>query len=186
MTERSNKTPQGPSISSSLHHETLALHTSGIADTGPTKKYEEKPVVGDLPRFRSSPMDFLREVGLYVSGVGWRSFDTYVGQPIFYPGFTEKMKKALKGNPMLHKKIEYLADRQVQREVKEGLIDNRASDHLGVSKARAIAICSSLNEAVDRMIDNMICKMESKIFIRGAYYLASQLITRAYHQGTSS
>ncbi|KJF60279.1 acyltransferase [Coccidioides immitis RS] len=33
------------------------------------------------------------------------------------------------------------------------------------------------------MIDNMICKMESKTFIRGAYYLCTQLLTRAYHQG---
>lgn len=29
----------------------------------------------------------------------------------------------------------------------------------------------------------MICKMESRYFIRGAYYLATQLLTRAYHQG---
>lgn len=29
----------------------------------------------------------------------------------------------------------------------------------------------------------MICKMDSKYFIRGAYYFATQLLTRAYHQG---
>jgi hypothetical protein len=32
-------------------------------------------------------------------------------------------------------------------------------------------------------VDNMICKMENKTFIRGAYYFATQLLTRAYHQG---
>ena len=29
----------------------------------------------------------------------------------------------------------------------------------------------------------MICKFESKTFIRGAYYLVTQLLLRAYHQG---
>jgi len=29
----------------------------------------------------------------------------------------------------------------------------------------------------------MICKMESKRFIRGASYMCTQLLTRAYHQG---
>ena len=38
-------------------------------------------------------------------------------------------------------------------------------------------------EVADKLTDNMICKFESKAFIRGAYYLITQLLTRAYHQG---
>lgn len=35
----------------------------------------------------------------------------------------------------------------------------------------------------EKLTDNMICKFESKPFIRGAYYLVTQLTLRAYHQG---
>lgn len=41
----------------------------------------------------------------------------------------------------------------------------------------------SLMQVSEGWTDSMICKMESKGFIRGAYYFATQLLTRAYHQG---
>jgi hypothetical protein len=43
----------------------------------------------------------------------------------------------------------------------------------------------SLQELCEKWTSDMICKMESKSFIRGAYYLCTQLLTRAYHQGMS-
>jgi glycerol-3-phosphate O-acyltransferase len=40
-----------------------------------------------------------------------------------------------------------------------------------------------LSSVAEEWTDGMICKMDSKYFIRGAYYFATQLLTRAYHQG---
>jgi hypothetical protein len=48
---------------------------------------------------------------------------------------------------------------------------------------RRVQIEESLMEVADTLTENMICKMESKSFIRGAYYMTTQLLTRAYHQG---
>jgi hypothetical protein len=51
---------------------------------------------------------------------------------------------------------------------------------------RKMVIEQSLNELCEKLTGDMICKMESKPFIRSAYYLCTQLLTRAYHQGTIS
>ncbi|KAF2747840.1 glycerol-3-phosphate acyltransferas-like protein [Sporormia fimetaria CBS 119925] len=149
--------------------------------------YNESPkegLINGMARFRSAPLDFFREVSLYVSGTGWRSYDEIVGQPIFYSGFSEKMKSRVLSSPILVSKIRELADKRVEVELRDGLLGN--GDAVGQkdrATKRRVQIEESLVEVADTWTDNMICKMESKSFIRGAYYLATQLLTRAYHQG---
>ena len=157
---------------------------------------DESAVVSHATRFRQSPWDFFREISLHVSGTGWRSYDNFIGQPIFYNGFSDKMKAAVLSSPLLQEKIRYLADRKVKSEEEQGALQQKAGKRDGdmdgildkgvrkevVEKRRAL-VESSLQEVAEKLIDNMICKMESKRFIRGAYYFAIQLLTRAYHQG---
>ena len=159
---------------------------------------DESAVVSHAARFRQSPWDFFREIGLHVSGTGWRSYDNFIGQPIFYNGFSERMKAAVLSSPLLQEKIRYLADRRVKGEEEQGLLQQGAGKRVGdwnedgsqvggIGKEfvgeRRVSVESSLQKVAEKLIDNMICKMESKRFIRGAYYLAIQLLTRAYHQG---
>ena len=137
-------------------------------------------------RFREAPFDALREFRLHISGEGWRSYDTIVGQPIFYNGFSERMKRMVVGSPLLQAKIEELAHRRVQTEEAEGRFVNDAGTGSALydkKRAREQEIQKQLTEVAELWTDQMICKMESKRFIRGAYYLATQLLTRAYHQG---
>ena len=153
--------------------------------------YNESPdrgLINSYARFRSSPLDFIREVSLQFSGTGWRSFDDHVGQPEFYSGFSEDMKTRVLNNPMLVAKVQELAERRVEVEAKEGLLGIEAQNGGGVGEKdrkakRKTQIEESLIEVSETWTDGMICKMESKNFIRGAYYLATQLLTRAYHQG---
>ena len=135
-----------------------------------------------MARFRESPLDFLREVSLHVSGQGWRAYDDVLGQPIFYHGFSEKMRNNVLQTPMLRSRIEELAQRRVEVEEEQGLLGT-AGTTARKRKKRQEEIGESLQEVALRMTDAMICKMESKRFIRGAYYLCTQLLTRAYHQG---
>lgn len=133
-------------------------------------------------------MDFLKELNLYVQGSGWRSYDNIIGQPIFYNGFSENMKSAVMDTPLLTKKIEELARKRLDVEIAEGLLggEGKVEDGLHYDKRRARRrdeIEGSLREVAYKLTDEMICKMESKPFIRGAYYLVTQLLTRAYHQG---
>ena len=144
----------------------------------------ERPLMEHMARFRESPLDFLREVSLHVSGTGWRAYDDVIGQPIFYPGFTENMKTAVMATPMLRRKIKELAERRVVVEEEQGLLGDGAEIAPRREKRRE-EIEASLKEVAWDWTDAMICKFESRRFIRGAYYLCAELLTRAYHQGRS-
>lgn len=126
---------------------------------------------------------FLREVSLYVSGQGWRAYDRVIGQPVFYPGFSENMTSMVLSAPLLQQRITQLAEHRVTVEEREGMLPKDGKDYLIKRAQRLNAIETGLQQLAEKMIDDMICKMESKTFIRGAYYLATQLLTRAYHQG---
>jgi len=126
---------------------------------------------------------FLREVSLHVSGTGWRAYDNFIGQPIFYNGFSESMTQAVLATPILQKRITELAEKRVAVEEKEGLLNKDDPLYAGKRTQRKMVIEQSLQELSEKWTGEMICKMESKPFIRGAYYMCTQLLTRAYHQG---
>lgn len=143
----------------------------------------ERKLVKDLGRFRENPLEFLRGLSLFVSGSGWRAYDHYIGQPIFYSGFSEKMTSDIMSNSLLVAKINELAENRAKTEEEEGLLNTLEGLDDRIRENRKNELSSHLRELVEKIISNMICKMESKAFIRGAYYFTTQLLTRAYHQG---
>lgn len=126
---------------------------------------------------------FLREVSLYVSGTGWRAYDNIIGQPIYYSGFTENMKNLVLSAPVLQARISELAERRLAVEERDGLLNRDDEDFAAKRSQRRAAVVAGLQEVAEKLTDGMITKFESKTFIRGAYYLVSQLLLRAYHQG---
>lgn len=126
---------------------------------------------------------FLREVSLHVSGTGWRSYTNPIGQPVFYSGFSENMIAAVMSTPLLQQRISELAEKRIAVEVKEGLLNKEDKMFASKKAARRAAVEQSLQEVAAKLTDEMICKMESNLFIRGAYYMCTELLTRAYHQG---
>jgi len=118
-----------------------------------------------------------------MSGSGWRAYDSPIGQPVFYKGYTERMKSAVLSAPLLQQKITELAEAMVAREEKEGWFRSDDKEYRSKRERRHSQLEGQLREVADIWTDRMVCKMESKRFIRGAYYLCSQLLTRAYHQG---
>ena len=162
----------------------VTIHPSSYVEP-PTSHGEghEKNLVEHMARFRESPLEFLREVSLHVSGTGWRAYDEVLGQPIFYSGFSENMKAAVLKTPMLRRRIEDLAQKRVEVEEGWGLFSRDEKDRTRSKTRRKTEIETSLQEVALELTDGMICKMESKRFIRGAYYLCTQLLTRAYDQG---
>jgi hypothetical protein len=131
----------------------------------------------------SNTSRFLREVSLHVSGTGWRAYDHFIGQPIFYPGFSENMIASVLSTPILQSRITELAERRIEKEEKEGLLNKDDPLYKAKRSQRKSNIEQSLQELCEKLTGDMICKMESRPFIRGAYYLCTQLLTRAYHQG---
>jgi len=122
-------------------------------------------------------------VSLHVSGTGWRAYDNFIGQPIFYPGFSEKMIADVLATPILQERIGELAEKRLDVEEKDGLLKKDDPFYTAKRAHRKTVIEQGLQELSEKLTGDMICKMESKPFIRSAYYLCSQLLTRAYHQG---
>ncbi|KAI9821796.1 MAG: hypothetical protein M1827_002377 [Pycnora praestabilis] len=162
----------------------VTLHPAGFIEP-PRREDEshERNLVEHMARFRESPLDFLHEVSLHISGSGWRAYDDFIGQPIFYSGFTDNMKAAVMSTPMLQGKIEELAGKRLEVEKQQGLLNPNDKMYAVRRADRRSKIEDSLREVAERLTDGMICKFESKSFIRGAYYMCTQLLTRAYHQG---
>ena len=161
----------------------ITIHRSGyVKPPSPQDGTPEQNLVEHMARFRESPLDFLREVSLHVSGAGWRAYDNPIGQPIYYTGFTEHMKAMVLRTPMLRRRIEDLATKRAEVEEEEGLL-GEAEERVRKFLQRKEDIRMSLQEVATDLTDRMIFKPESKRFIRGAYYICTQLLTRAYHQG---
>ncbi|KAF9894700.1 hypothetical protein FE257_006590 [Aspergillus nanangensis] len=102
----------------------LTLHPSGFTG-GPEPQDDqimERNLVQHMSRFRQNPFEFLREVTLHMSGSGWRAYDGPLGQPIFYNGFTERMKANVVASPLLQNKVEELAERSLNSEEAQGLL----------------------------------------------------------------
>ncbi|PHH72624.1 hypothetical protein CDD80_4404 [Ophiocordyceps camponoti-rufipedis] len=160
----------------------ITLQPSGFVETQGSVEGREEALMNQFASFRAEPLQFLREVSLYVSGQGWRAYDRVVGQPVFYPGFTERMKSSVMSAPLLQRRISELAEDRVAVEDKEGFFRNDKDHNIKRAQRRAV-LENGLQEVAEKLTDDMICKMESKTFIRGAYYFVTQLLTRAYHQG---
>ena len=120
---------------------------------------------------------------MYVSGTGWRAYDNIIGQPMFYPGFSENMKNMILSAPLLQSHIADLSEKRVVVEERDGLLRKDDEGYPLRRMRRREEIEAGLQQVADKLADNMICKFESKAFIRGAYYLCTQLTLRAYHQG---
>ncbi|KAK8043051.1 glycerol-3-phosphate acyltransferase [Apiospora phragmitis] len=126
-----------------------------------------------MARFRSEPLQFLREVSLYVSGTGWRAYDKVIGQPIFYSGFSEQMKNAVVSAPLLQDRIRQLADLRLEVEEKDGWLRKDDPDFAVKKAHRRTVIHQGLQEVADKLTNDMICKFESKTFIRGGILLGN-------------
>ena len=160
----------------------VALHPVGYDAPAVKDGDRERNLVEHMARFRESPLDFLHKVSLHVSGTGWRSYDDFIGQPIFYRGFSENMKSTVMQTPMLKKKISQLAEQRVEVEDRQGLLGDN-THKMGNKARRKHEIETSLQEVALNLTDAMICKLEYKRGIRAAYYVCTQMLTRAYHQG---
>lgn len=145
----------------------------------------EQNIMKNMARFRTSPLDFFREIAVYARGQGWRAYDMdkVVGQPVFYSGYTEMIKSATMRSAILQQRLKDMTEARLLVEEEEGLLDVTSKSYLLSRLHRRAEIESSLVEITNGLLDKMVCKMESKAAIRTAYYVCTNLLTRAYHQG---
>ena len=177
----SNASPSAPDLD--ILGDQITIHPGGYGEPASTSnEAPERNLVEQMARFREAPLEFLREVSLHVSGTGWRAYDDFIGQPIYYRGFSDRIKAAVLRTPILKKQIASLAAQRVEFEEVQGLLGEHVIEPQRMKRKQEVE--QSLEEVASSWTDAMICKLESKAFIRGAYYMSTQLLTRAYHQGT--
>lgn len=141
---------------------------------------EDHSILSRMARFRKNPYNFAHEISLFVRGVGWRGYNHVIGQPSFYPGYTAKIKSAVMASPILRRKIVELTEARLKVEEEEYLLGTDSPTYLKEREQRRHEITSQLVEITSDMVDNMMCKMESKPYLRTAFYVVTQLLTRAY------
>ncbi|KAJ9613279.1 hypothetical protein H2200_003221 [Cladophialophora chaetospira] len=84
-------------------------------------------------------------------------------------------------SPLLRQKVVDLTEERLKTEENEHLLDSTSPTYLADREKRRHEITSQLLDITADMLDKMVCKMESKTYIRSAFYGATQLLTRAYN-----
>jgi hypothetical protein len=124
-------------------------------------------ITPNFAHFREDPFSFLKQISLHYSGTGWRSYNSIIGQPIFFKGFSEQMKMKVLRSAILRWKIGQLAGRRTTLEDEQGMFGPKESPNWQKRRDRRHAeLEQQLDEVADGIVDNMICKFESKRFIR--------------------
>ena len=164
--------------------EVLSTHGDVAAPTADTEDVaKEQNLVEHMTRFETNPYEWFCEAARFVTGADWRAYEHITGQPVFYHGYTERIKSGVMASPMLQEQLRRLTDKRLEVEESQQLLDPASTTFELDRLKRKDEIMRSLEETVNIMVEKMVCKMESRTFIRGAYYITTQLLTRAYHQG---
>lgn len=145
--------------------------TSSLDLEEPTVIFENEEsrdlITKGFTHFRDNPFSFLRQVQLHYQGAGWRAYNDIIGQPIFYKGFSEQMKERILKSALLVAKITQLAKRRAILEDESGRFGNEdVNERARRKEKRRVEVEKQLNEVADGIVDGMICKFESKTFIR--------------------
>lgn len=140
------------------------LVPSSSPSSSPSSEESRNLITANFTHFRDDPFSFLREISLHYSGTGWRAYDEPIGQKVFYKGFSEEMKTAVLRSAMLMAKLRGLAEKRVLVEDELGMFgcDGAAEKRV----RRKAEVERQLQEVTDKIVDGMICKFESKSFIR--------------------
>lgn len=161
----------------SLLRDGSLLQQGSVSQNGTT----EHTLLDRMARFRQNPFNFAHELYLFIRGVDWRSYDRVIGQPVFYTGYTAKIKNTVMASPLLQSKLSELVEARLRKEEEEHLLDPTSSTFQTEKIRRREEIAAGLADYASQMVDKMMCKMESKFQIRSAFYMCTQLLTRVYN-----
>lgn len=133
---------------------------------------------GEFNNFRADPVFFFRDLGRHARGKDWRSYNDYVGQPLFYEGHVEEIARATLNNKAVVNRIEQLAELRVEKEAKE-----RSHWSEGDRAARKAELEKQLQAVARQNFEAMTCRFEHKSVVQTVYYMVKQIFGRTYHQG---
>ncbi|OLL21829.1 Glycerol-3-phosphate acyltransferase [Neolecta irregularis DAH-3] len=130
--------------------------------------------INDPQHFLDDPLNFMKEVKRYYSGDGWRSYNNYIGQPICYDGFSDRMQTKIVNSIAVTMKVKQLARERVLSD--PSIHPSKREQAQKMWEARLL-------DVVNSVADRMIAKFNSPGFLKGACFLVNQILIRMYHQG---
>lgn len=137
---------------------------------------ETHNLVHDIKRFRDDPLKFLSTLGHHAVGSSWRSYEDVVGQPLYYPGFSEQIKEKVMKNRRVQKNIRLLVQRQMESEESWRLTQNERI-------ARAAMYRDWISNQTENMVSKLMVTFEHRSYLQACYYFFAQFLSRAYNQG---
>ncbi|CAO3633120.1 unnamed protein product [Cunninghamella echinulata] len=148
--------------------------------------HEHCNVVEHEPRrIREDPVAFVLNMGLYYQGTGWRGYQEYVGNKVFYPQFSTNMKAKVLEAEAVNKTIEDLAEKQAlsllsSQSKWQKLSDKEKSKLLHKQKK---ALRKELQAVAKGIAEKCIAKLDSIRFIKFFAFTVNNILVRLYHQG---
>lgn len=154
----------GPAPDIAIQGDNLTLHPPLNTPS------DEQELLEPYARFRTRPLDALQELGQHLSGSEWRSYERPVGQEIFYPGYSDKIKSKVMRQHKLRRKIADLAQKRLEVEIHEGRLgplgaEGETAEFRAKRDARRAQmeaqVTTVAEECVEQMITKLVCRRKS-------------------------
>lgn len=100
---------------------------------------------------------FSKQLSLWATGTGWRAYTDYIGQPIFYPGYSDDCVRGILASGQLDKRIRFVAN---ARAAQLGLPEGPERDR------KRAQIEAELRRNAARIAGGLVAKMDSVRFLR--------------------
>ncbi|CDR42043.1 RHTO0S06e09098g1_1 [Rhodotorula toruloides] len=123
---------------------------------------------------RADPIEFSKQLSLWASGTGWRSYTDYIGGRVFYPGYSDDCMRGILSSKQVNKRIQEVTEKRLAGlQLPEGPEKEK--------KRRQIQ--DELKKEARRLSEGLVAKMDNVRFLRGFGALVNNILVRMYHQG---
>ncbi|CAG8507080.1 11866_t:CDS:10 [Ambispora leptoticha] len=167
--------PPLPALVSEGHKDSI-LHNNH--SSSPNGADEKNLTLHHPGHFRDDPVAFVRQLGAFYQGTGWRSYKNYIGTRILYDGYTEETKERVLNSERVRYMIAYLAEKQTNI-----FAQSFPSLDAKTLQKRKKALEGELQDVASAMVDKLIADLNSLGFIRFFGFFVNNILVRMYHQG---
>lgn len=103
-------------------------------------------------------MQFSKQLSLWASGTGWRSYTDYIGGRVFYPGYSDDCMRGILSSKQVNKRIQEVTEKRLAGlQLPEGPEKEK--------KRRQIQ--DELKKEARRLSEGLVAKMDNVRFLRG-------------------
>ncbi|BGP16858.1 hypothetical protein JCM10213v2_004865 [Rhodosporidiobolus nylandii] len=127
---------------------------------------QKNVVEGHAGHLRNDPIEFSKQLSLWVSGTGWRSYNEYIGGRVFYEGYSEDCIRHILTSRQVTSRVRHLTEKRLDE---LDLPEGPARDQMRAQ------IEEELLKRTRKMANGLVAKMDSA--------MVNNLLVRLYRQG---